>query len=54
MAALREPQCELFVETVEPADVGEDDDADAVGFLRNGDESGEAVPVCGFEHKVVV
>src|SRR4051812_40315899 len=44
-AAFRETQGELLVERMQPAHVGEDDDAGATGLGRPRSEGGEAVPV---------
>jgi hypothetical protein len=54
VAALGEAERELLVEAVEPADVGEDRDADACWFIRGRHERGEAVAVAPLENEVVV
>src|SRR5215211_4410881 len=53
-AAFGEPERELLVETVEPADVGQDDDAAPARLVRHRVERREAVPVRGLEHDLVV
>jgi hypothetical protein len=54
VAALREPQRELLVEAVEPADVREDDDARMRLAVGRRHERGELVPVGGAQDDVVV
>ena len=51
---LGEPERELLVEAVEPADVRQDDDADASRLVRRRGEGREAVPVLRVEHEHVV
>src|SRR5215211_3444372 len=53
-AALGEPERELLVETVEPAEVGQDDDAAPARLVRRRVECREAVSVRGLEHDLVV
>ena len=53
-AALGEPECELLVEAVEAANVGEDDDACVRRARRARGEGGEAVPVGRFEDEILV
>jgi len=45
---------QLLVEAVEAAHVRKDDDPDPGRFVRCREEGGEAVPVAGLQHEVVV
>jgi Regulator of chromosome condensation (RCC1) repeat len=51
---LAEAERELLVEAVEPTNVGQDYDAGAARLVGKRGESGEAVPVGGLEHEVLV
>ncbi len=53
-AAFGEPERQLLVEAVQPADVGEDHHADAVRLVGRRLEGGEAIPVGGLERQPVV
>ena len=54
VAALREAKCELLVEAVEAADVGEDDDARFARLVGQRGEGGEAVAVRRVQHQLLV
>src|SRR5207244_10366054 len=54
IAPLGEPQRELLVEAIEPTNVREDDDADAVRLVGSCGEGGEPVPILRLEDEVVV
>src|SRR5262249_46965099 len=54
IASLREAQSKLLVETVEAADVRQDDDADSVRLVGRRLEGGEPIALCRLEDEVVV
>ena len=53
-SSLGEAERELFVEAIEPADVGQDDDAVAAWLFRLGREGGEPVSVGRLEGQVLM
>src|SRR3954447_15929336 len=54
VSAFGEPQCELLVEAVEPADVREDHDAGVSRLLGGREEGRELVAVARLQHEILV